>query len=238
MSIYGMMVVKNESGRYLQSVLNNLLSCVDGVFVYDDASEDETVQTALDCGAIVLARHENSFSFQQDEGSFREQALEAMIEKLSLRDGDWVLSLDADEYPSNGEGSFNKSHLESLIYESDGRAIQFTIPEVFGISDNGNPLIRVDGFWKDIKGVRLFPYNANYTTFKKGLASGSVPEHYLKDPFEAINSVILHYGYLDQADRVKKYARYFGAPGHSVKHVDSILRQGRFTEWPDEGMKI
>lgn len=230
--IYGVVVTKNESDRYLSQSLKRLSAIVDGLYVYDDQSEDDTTVVAESLGATVRVRSDDEESFSEDEARFRSNALRCMVSDLDIKRGDWILSLDADEMVY-AEGP-QRDALERLT-QGDPVAWRFPVREVFDVGPMSTPYIRVDGFWGDISGVRLFKYDGDLSFRARGMGCGSVPTKFNKLAADADDVGILHFGYARQEDRVTKYARYFGAAGHSVKHIDSILRPPVLVRWDGQG---
>lgn len=233
--IYGITVTRNESDRYLDQSLRKLNGIVDVSYVYDDASEDNTVDVANVCGSTVRVRSEDEESFMEDEALFRSNALRSMVADLEVQKGDWILSVDADEMLYAHEGSVRRS-LDALTVAGPD-SWRFPIKEVFDIGTLGSPYVRVDGYWGDINGVRFFRYDGDLSFRHKGMGCGSVPTKFAKSAVSTSDVGLLHFGYAREEDRVVKYARYFGAPGHSIKHVDSILRPPVLVRWDGGGFR-
>jgi len=236
MAIYGLTVMKNESSRYLESALRQFVNVVDASYVFDDQSTDDSVEVARSVGSHVRVREDESPSFKDNEALFRSRALRHMVNDLGVQEGDWVLSLDADELLTCDDRKVH-SALSTLTEDSSFESWDLKVHEVFGIGPFDTPYIRLDGFWNSISGVRLFRYDGDtrYNDTMR-LGCGSVPRKFLKKAGKSTDLSILHYGYAEQEDRVTKYARYFGVPGHSVKHVDSILRDPVLIRW--DGQKF
>lgn len=226
------LVAKNEADRYLQACLTSLLYKVDYAFMWDDQSDDRTVEIAKQCGVEVKVRKDSQPSFLDAEGSFRQTGWEYMASYLNLENGDWVLSIDCDE--------FLVGNNLSLMLRDAGKStgVELEIPEIF----MSQPLARrTDGFWGDIKGIRLAKYQTGRQDFRRsGFASGSVPvyaEYELYRPDRKTLS-LLHFGYADQRDREDKYNRYNERPGHSSEHIQSILKPARLMMWDGDAPKV
>ncbi len=85
MRLSGLLIVQNEE-RYLARALANLRPHVDELVVVDGGSVDSSVSIAKSFGARVEVKpFEYDFAEQRNYG-------------ISLCQGEWVLSLDADEY--------------------------------------------------------------------------------------------------------------------------------------------
>lgn len=230
MNVYGMMVTRNEADRYLESCLTWLDKALDGLFIFDDQSTDETVDIAKAFDATVVVRADDCPSFLTAEGAFRERAWSAMLDTFTPSDGDWIVAVDADEFP------IPRTRIRDTCKEAQRRgfeSIDVRIPEIFCM----NPVAkRIDGYWDTITGTRLLRYNESASqTFRwSGMASGSLPEYaYVcanyNDRFGAGPALkFLHYGYACQQDRKAKYERYSRlSEGHSTPHIASIVQPPR-----------
>ena len=233
MRLVAHIVTRNEAGRYLETCIAQLRGFdIDAIAVYDDRSEDETALIARDAGAIVGVRPLDAFSFAEHEGAFRAAAWDWMIRAT---DPDWVLSIDADELLESAWGP-------GVIKEAAAGPVKRTlIYEVFDLTDEGKPLVRVDGHWGRISGVRLVPASPIAYFRDKTIGCGSVPEHHLDAKALHETWAIAHLGYVTSADRIAKHDRYLaaatGTRGHSPAHIRSILERPTLTErdlqpWP------
>ena len=231
MRIFALTVGRNEAHRYLIPMLVHSLEIFDDVFFFDDQSDDETVPIVAELNASGRIRPNSTPSFLDDEGAFRAAAFEAMEEDLGLQLGDWIFVLDCDESVVSEYGadpSAVRSCLEKIVVAAGSQvAVQLTIPEVFGIDDDGVPLVRMDRLWNTIFAPRLFAYRPGAQFFQGPGQFGvpCVPTYVMANRnwfgTDLIN--ILHYGYAEGADQVAKYNRYSMRPGHSNDHVQSIL---------------
>lgn len=233
--IIASLVVRDEAERYLGAVLNHLWSFVDDIFVYDDASEDDSAAVAKEHGAVVEIRPAHYPSFLEHEGQFRHDALLAMQSHMQPVRGDWIFVPDADEFlvSSSVASSVSKWNLRSdLIASMYSGAINFHVREVFDVDALGVPLVRTDGYWGDIYQLKMYAWESMGVFPDKRLACGSVPLYVNNRTAVVMEDLnLLHYGYARAEDRVQKYARYFGAPGHNVTHIDSILRPPSLQHW-------
>lgn len=211
------LAVKDEADRYLEACLSWVTPMVDQVFVWDDRSTDRTVRTSLDYGACVGVRAEGDPSFLEAEGLFRQAGWEEMVDRFKLDDGDWVLTIDADEFPV---GDLNAAVAEAERYRYS--TIRVQIPEVFLLHPVSQ---RVDGYWGTIDGFRATQYKSGDQSFRwPGMGCGTVPA-YADRAWATSKFRIFHYGYALGPDRQAKYDRYTaaGKNGHSNRHIESIL---------------
>lgn len=226
--IYGLMVTRNEGGRYLESVLASVSNVVDDLVILDDGSTDDTMDIIKQGGyPHCHLDTEDEPLFIKNESLIRQISLELLNVALRPSTDDWVFCIDADEYLSSEEP---REDLERLAGVDGATSYEFPVAEVFKIV-NDKPYIRIDGFWDDIWANRFFRWQDSPHIEDKSMASGSVPESVRAVKKKAESPTILHYGYATEEDRVKKYARYIGVSGHSVQHIDSILRSPMLRGW-------
>lgn len=243
MRILAVMPVKDEADRYLQACLSWLKPMVDGIFVYDDRSTDDTVELAASMGASVAVRSDQGTSFLEHEGRFRGECWQAFERFMKPEHNvDWVLAIDADEFLVDADGRMDQGPggvlgtlRATCISTYNAASVILPIPEVFMILDTGRPLVRKDGYWGSIRGTRLFRYFEGGKFQDKPMGCGSEP-HYVgmgrkTDVNNGLN--LMHYGYADEADRVAKYQRYSALleHGHDARHIQSILQVPSLDNW-------
>lgn len=237
------MVVRNEAQRYLEVVLHALVPLVEAIHVYDDLSSDDTVALALDNGARVTRRPPLVPSWAVDEGGFRQGAWRAMEEEMRPCPGDWILAIDADEILV---ASVPLAWAIDAAEAAGACAVVIPIPEVFELIPAAHhfghalPMVRVDGFWKDLSAPRLVAYQEGGTFKRQRLACGSVPQYALSGQHltGALDIELLHLGYATLEDRWDKYRRYAGAPGHNPAHIESILKTPWLVPWHGGTMAV
>lgn len=234
--IVGLMVTKNEANRYLASCLDWHRNLLDAIAVVDDTSDDGTGDVARRYGAVVFTRPEGVGSFLEHEGRFRTYAMSA-LEVLGVRDGDWVLALDADEFlVSNGEPA--RANLEEFIDAAeaeDKNAVSVMIPEVWEATTSPaqvltEPKVRIDGWWNSNRAPRLWRYARGAAAADKRMGCGSAPVYVSSStswPAPAERLELLHYGYATKEDRYLRYRRYTAMRnhGHNQSHIESIIRE-------------
>lgn len=173
-------ITRNESANIsdcLQSV-----DFADEILVLDHASTDRTADMARSLGAQV--------SVTPDWPGFGPQKNRA----LDLANGDWVLSIDADERVTP---ELREEILKSI--SQPGTVICFSIPR---------------SSWFCGQFMRHSGWTPDYVDrlFKKGFARFSddlVHERLLHDgPCQRLNSPLLHYSYRDFSEVLQKVDRY------------------------------
>lgn len=229
MRTVGFMCIKNEAHRYLASSIGEFMRCVDSLFVWDDQSDDDSVEIALSLGAEVHRRKNDIPSFLEAEGAFRQAGWETMAERFRVKENDYVIVLDADEFFAEPTSVVIRCFLAS---QYQMKSIQCNIVEIF---DTAPLRYRTDGYWGSITGVRIAAYrdgSQNYTTM--GMGCGVFPYYaYKGKPYHDRLLPILHFGYAHEDDRMTKYNRYSSIQdnGHSNKHIESILGRWSLKEW-------
>ena len=225
------MVVRNEADRYLDACLTHAKTISDEIFVWDDCSTDDTVDVARSHGAFVGNRHWNRPSFIENESEFRADGWIVMKTVLSLKEGDWVLTIDADEFLV---GDVHEA-IESAV-EVGYQTLRVSIPEMFLL----DPLSRrTDGFWGKIDGFRLTQYVPGDQRFRSGMGCGTLPA-YANRGFHSPKIQLLHVGYASVEDRREKYERYsqISDNGHNARHIQSIMAPPSLVLWDGETPNI
>lgn len=208
--LIGHIVTRNEADRYLRNVITALQRCTDHILIYDDQSMDGSPDIADDLGCEVHVRPDHAPAFLDHEAEFRQAAWEAM----GIRTGDWIISIDADE--------FLTGDVRDLC---SGLTKSFKVREVFDNS-TGTPMVRVDGYWDQITAARLCEWTSESEFVNRKMGCGSLPEAAMAKIEQVDQPEIVHFGYAAARDRESKYQRYVGDRNHNPKHVASILQPG------------
>lgn len=239
--ILGSIVARNEVGRYLGDVIGWHLEFLDGVHLYDDQSDDGTVDVASRAGAVVDVRSDDVRPFLEHEGEFRQAAWQSFEVDMQPLPGDWVLSIDADEFFCSPDAQERDALelLKSFARSQDANATRVRIDEVFDVIA-GVPQKRVDGFWAQISAPRMFRYESGGRFANRRMGCGSSPTYVAPVDATALACGILHYGYAHSEDRLEKHHRYSSIVhhGHNTRHIDSILKPATLQpvggdRWPD-----
>lgn len=197
-------VVRNEASRYLPSALECWFDFADEVVVLDDGSTDGTVELCRSAGALVYERDPFAPRLWGGESEARRELHGHVMD----RSPDWVFYLDADMCVSSDP----RPHLEGA------RGLAFRLYDIWGL----DPLVyRCDAPWWQahtrhhpwaIRGDCL-PSRLDVRYSGRGLHSGHLPVNYDLGgwAWRGLNErhcVMLHYGYADAGDRVRKEAAY------------------------------
>lgn len=235
------MVVRNEANRYLEAVLESVSWAVDGIHVYDDLSTDTSMVLAMDAGATVTRRPPLVPSFAENESKFRQGAWMAMEERLRPAPGDWILAIDADELLIAPDGL---GPAIDAAEDAGASAVVVPIPEAFHLRHLADgrilPMVRTDGFWPTLTGVRLVAFEGGGRFRDQPLACGSVPTYVSAGAQSAATHGVelLHLGYVSPEDRRQKHQRYAGRVGHNAAHVASILTTPFLKPWAGGDVQV
>lgn len=231
MRLIAQVVVRNEAHRFLNRFLAAVNKWADVVHVYDDQSTDDTCQIAQAHDCWVSRRPQGIPSFLDHEGIFRQEAWSMMEHAVEPRTGQWVMCIDADEFLSAHHGRSVRDVFEAAVIEAEQRnanGLEFWVPEVW---EQGPPLmIRTDGFWGTQFGVRAVKYSPGMKFKDRSMACGQTPR--VRSAVRTQDLSLLHFGYTTQSDREAKHRRYSVLPGHSERHINSILAEPDLHEWP------
>lgn len=198
--IHGMMIVRNESQRYLDSVLQQMIKICDRLVVLDDCSSDDTAQICVDYGAEVYTTSEQEWI--KNEVSLRKKLWEKTIKET--KQNDWIICLDADEIIPDKHLPYLDYILETVSNEVD--AIGFKLHDMWNETQ-----YRDDEYWQAHKhywtmAIRYHEYK-EYFWNEKSLHCGRFPQNGAKAMLPT-EIPILHMGWSREKDRLNKYNRY------------------------------
>lgn len=193
--------VKNEA-RWIAEVLGALSWC-DKTYLFDDSSTDDTGSIALACGATVLASPFKDFDEARDKEYITRQIAREYPESA------YVLMLDGDEVlEPEGERLIR----EDIDLHPAGPC--WTLPVVY--LWNSRDQWRTDGVYGHFTRPSLFRLGTQHSfrlTANAGhMHCSSVPAAYLGRGV-AGRARLLHLGYMDKADRIRKWKYYNGIDG-------------------------
>ena len=194
------MIVRNEAGRYLRPMLEQMAQIVDNAVIIDDNSTDGTVELIHECLAgIEYTVHRLDRSIFDQEFALRRLQWDLTVKT----NPDWILNLDADEIfePRAVE------ELRKLLHHAPGHLVGFRLYDFW---DEGR--YRDDANWSAHH--RLWPMLFRYTPDfayrwnEKLLHTGRFPENLPELPMVASDLRLKHLGWMKAADRQAKYDRY------------------------------
>lgn len=196
--LIGCSLVKNEEGRYLEKVLEQMAKVCDKIIVLDDCSTDNTPEICKEYGAEVFPSIQSYWG--TDELKQRKRLWELATQVADF--GDWILCLDADE-------TFDKPELLRDYIQKANVAgcncLAFPLYDMWDVEH-----YRDDYYWQGHN--RLWPYCVKYEDLDYFWKE--TPLHCGRFPMNAINKIatcpirIQHWGWAKPEDRREKYERY------------------------------
>jgi glycosyltransferase involved in cell wall biosynthesis len=200
--LIGAMLVRNEEGRWLEQVLEQMKSVCDKIVIVDDCSTDNTFDTCLKYADMLWPSPVSYWG--TNELIQRKRLWQLAISEA--KDGDWILCLDADETIPDIELLIEKIK-QAEKHDVDGFG--------FNLYDMWSPThYREDVWWNAhfsewVMCVRYDPQK-EYTWREQGLHCGRFP----RNAYDKIGSTglkIQHWGWSRPEDRQAKYHRYMKA---------------------------
>ncbi|MBP2637374.1 MAG: glycosyl transferase family 2 [Firmicutes bacterium] len=194
------MLVRNESGRYLERVLQQITQYADEIVVLDDASTDDTVAICRKQLANVPHRIvENKTSKFGNEIELRK----ALWDLAVSTQPDWIMILDADEiFEAKAISS-----IRELLKDDSVDVIYFRLYDMW----NENSL-REDEYWAAHLVYRTFlvrlRFGYDYKWQEKPLHCGRFPVNIAGLPGKQSQLRLQHFGWARPEDRIAKYFRY------------------------------
>lgn len=217
MALIANMVVRNESDRYLETVLKDLLTYVDDIVITDDCSTDDTFDIASQYTDLAYRTSEPLFCV--NEGALRQESWYNLSGRASQ--GDWILAIDADEIVWA-----TKKNIRHTIMSAKYDVIGLDFINMWNAKQ-----YRVDKFWKPMTCTKLFMYKKDGRIQDRKLACGSEPTYVSESVrkgrwHQDLGLKIQHWGYARDEDKKAKYDRYMEIDGgkyHSKNHLISIM---------------
>ena len=215
--LYAQMVGRNESSRFLESVLERLSTQVDKIIFTDDCSTDNTAEIAAKYAEVFTTPEP---LFTKHEGQLRAFAW-GNLEKFA-KEGDWILAIDCDEKLYH----VNDMDIKQVLSKSEFDVVNVRFYHMWNETH-----YRVDKLWAPNNSSRIFRFKSGAGFQNKALACGSEPTYvpqwirqrnYWKDS----GLIMQHLGYTFDEDKKSKYERYSTLDGgqfHALNHINSII---------------
>ena len=197
MKIVAMLRIKNEA-RWLREVLLSIHPLTKEITIFDDHSTDESVLIAESLGAKVI----HSEFPPNDTDEARDKNL--LLAAVRATSPEYVLSIDGDEVLSAGAA-------EKILAQLSPRNALYCFP--FKYLWNDREHYRADGVYGDYHQWRMFslirqPEKLWFSSKSGGsFHCGNTPKGLIGSGI-MVQADILHLGYMDQEDRLRKFAWY------------------------------
>lgn len=218
MKVYGMALVRNEAGKWLDKWLYQMHKLCDKIIVLDDCSTDNTILKMQTPKTKIYQNTE--CLWETNEIIARKKLWNYTIQEC--KNEDWILCLDADEL-------FDSNHLDYINWVFK-HLYKYPIENIDGIGfklfDMWNDThYRQDNWWTAhfrywCMAVR---YNKNkiYTWSNKKLHCGRFPLN-SSAKMNPTNIPIIHMGWSTEKLRKEKYERYMKIDG---KNKNGLIGQ-------------
>lgn len=194
------MMVRNEEGRYLSSMLDRTIPFIDCAIIIDDASTDRTVE---------LCRHKlQHIPYRilciKESGFKQEYELRSLQWRETIRMSPaWILNLDADELLETAFGNT----IEDVLRQQFVDLFCFRLYDMW---DAGH--YRDDEYWYAHRVYRPFLVRyrgqQDFSWPRMNQHCGRFPIEIESLPFALHPARIQHFGWANLQDRIKKAKRY------------------------------
>jgi glycosyltransferase involved in cell wall biosynthesis len=203
-----MLRIRNEA-RWIAQVVESLYPLCERLFILNDHSTDDTVS--------ICERYDKVTLYHSEYDSLNE-ARDKVLLYQKIRDAcspKWILCIDGDEVLEPGGAEIIRQHVE----EHPCHAYSFRILFLWDRVDQ----VRLDRVYSDFHRPSMFapdhprgahgvewlstPFGRSRNGEEPNLHCSSVPQFYLH-AHERCPVSLLHYGYLNRADRVRKLDYY------------------------------
>ena len=212
------MLVRNEAGRYLETVLRQAARYIDNAVILDDASEDGTAAVCKEVLAgVPLTLVTNPGPSFDNEVRLRRQ----LWELVAATDPEWILILDADEIIENG------GELRAALARTEADVISLRLYDMWD-----DQHYRDDRFWQAHRHWRPFLVRYRpgfaYRWQETPLHCGRFPANISGLRTEGLPWRVQHLGWARPEDRLEKHARYkkldpaakYGSAGQYLSILD------------------
>jgi glycosyltransferase involved in cell wall biosynthesis len=212
-NIFAALRVKNEA-RWIERVILSVLPLCQRVFVLDDHSTDGTADICEAIGPQVQV-YRSTFE-GLDETRDRQFILDRMCESVPCEEIDWLsgredspywaLAIDGDEELIPG----GQDAIQAFVQKSRDHAAKL---RVLYLWDSVNQ-IRIDGVYARLARPSLFrlmnrAFKFQETPWGGNFHCSSIPQELLhRAQPTCVGADLLHYGYMDHQDRLRKYEWY------------------------------
>ena len=220
--IAGMMRVKNEE-RWIEESVRSLLPLCRTVHVLNDSSTDRTERILLDLNKEFsyvdhynrtvrnfVLNHQSPFE-GLDEQRDKNYLLGVALKWLAP---DWIIHIDGDEVLDQGAAGIIRHYAETCSPEV--QAFVFKVDYLWDRPDQYRVDGRYDTFWRG----SMFRVKGLTRGFKSTAWGNGANLHCLNIPAGIVNAIqvpvrLKHYGYMDKADRLKKWEYYNRVDSHN-----------------------
>lgn len=210
MKIFGMLRIRNEA-RWIEEVVESILPVCERIFILDDHSIDGTAEICEKLSKRITVYRSQFVGLDEsrDKSFLLEQIMNCVpgntLEGNALSPY-WVLAIDGDEVLAPGGLEKIKESISSPEFYH-----AFKLPIVY--LWNSRSERRVDGVYRNFARPSLFrlmnrAFQFQRTPWGGNFHCSSIPQELLHHAHAICNAPLLHLGYMDKADRLRKYEWY------------------------------
>lgn len=188
----GVLRVKNEA-RWIRASLESLRPLCSAVHVLDDHSDDGTPEICEQLGATVYRSPFAGLDEVRDKNY--------LLDQIAPLHPDWVIMIDGDEALAPG----GAAQLEREVRKPRVEALSLRVLYLWDRPDQ----VRMDGVYARLWRPSVFRYGAQRfrpTTHGGNFHCGNVPPGV--GPTILSAAALVHFGYMDREDRLRKYDFY------------------------------
>lgn len=245
-TIIGALRVRNES-RWIRQVIRSIAPVCNRILVLDDNSDDDTGDICRSEGCAVFKGAvpwvDNGAGLISDETAGKQYLLDRICDGIAAEDQHylngnpdspyWVLAVDGDEELVSQDAAIIRASVAIPGVHAWSLHIQYLW--------NNSGQWRTDGVYGDFRRPSLFRLMNRAFTYKKTPWGNGANFHCSSIPQELIGhskpctARLLHWGYLDRADRLRKYAWYNRVdPNNQAEDCYRHMVQGDIPEIPPD----
>lgn len=194
----GLLRIKNES-RWIERVIRSIQPVCQRILVFDDHSDDGTPRICEQLGCTVYRSEFEGLNEARDKDFLLQLAW-----ATGAQIGDWCLMVDGDE-------SLHPDDIPALIAATQSPSNVCCSLRIVYLWDREDQ-VRVDRLYGEFRRPSLFQLTSRDLEFRRTDSGGnfhcsSVPRQLL-GRITPIQVRLLHYGYLHQEDRIRKFEFY------------------------------
>lgn len=235
MQFHGFLRVRNEA-RWIERVIASIQPLCNRVFVFDDKSSDDTPNICERMGCKVFRSHFDGVNEARDKNYLLERVwAEVNPQRRGTDSEHWLIAIDGDE-ELEPKGP---AKIREIAARGDVHAFTMNIVYLWDRPDQ----IRKDGIYgtfhrgsafRMVSPLHGFGHPKKRFREMANFHCGSVP-HELINQTVKTDIRLLHYGYMERADRVRKYHWYNELdPGNRQEDCYRHTVQGDIPEVPAE----
>lgn len=210
MQFIGMLRVKNEA-RWIERVVHSLEPLCERIFVFDDHSTDGTPELCEALGCTVYRSEFDSLNEIRDKNALYQKVWAAVMPNAGPESQTWAIAIDGDEElepdgPRKIRAACQRPGVHALalpivyLWNSPEQIRTDGVYGKFARIGRGSVFRMISPFYAFGRKVHRGREQANFHC-------GSIPWD-LMGQVQSCNARLLHYGYMEKADRLRKFDWY------------------------------